>query len=103
MPLSTALKATNSECVRRAISRASVVLPQPGGPQRIIEPRSSRSMATRSGLPGPEQRLLADELLERARAHALGERGRAGGRFGLEFGEKAHAGFARWNEVLPIT
>ena len=53
MPLSTALKETNSECVRRAIRRASVVLPQPGGPHRIIEPRSSLSMATRNGLPGP--------------------------------------------------
>ena len=37
MPASTALKATNSERVRRAIMRASVVLPQPGGPHRSIE------------------------------------------------------------------
>jgi hypothetical protein len=74
MPLSTALKATNSECVRRAISRASVVLPQPGGPHRIIEPRSSRSMATRSGLPGPSDLLLSGEFFQRARAHALRQR-----------------------------
>ncbi len=32
---------------------ASVVLPTPGGPQKINEPVSSRSIWTRSGLPGP--------------------------------------------------
>jgi hypothetical protein len=53
MPESTALKAMNSERVSRAINRASVVLPQPGGPHRIIEPISSRAICVRSGLPGP--------------------------------------------------
>ncbi len=53
MPLSTALKGTKSALVRRAIRRASVVLPTPGGPQRMMEPISSRSICARSGLPGP--------------------------------------------------
>ena len=54
--------------------RASVVLPVPGGPQRMIDCSRSRSIASRSGLPGREQLLLADELVERARPHPLGER-----------------------------
>ncbi len=37
----------------RAMILASVVLPTPGGPQKISEPVSSRSICTRSGLPGP--------------------------------------------------
>src|SRR5258706_8644077 len=53
MPARTALKETNSELVRRAMSRASVVFPQPGGPQKSMEPRLSFSICTRSDLPGP--------------------------------------------------
>ena len=53
IPVSTALNAINSDCVIRAISRASVVLPHPGGPHKIIEPISSRSICVRSGFPGP--------------------------------------------------
>src|SRR6266852_2081701 len=53
MPVRTALKETNSELVRRAIRRASVVFPQPGGPQKSMEPRLSFSICTRSDLPGP--------------------------------------------------
>ncbi len=34
------------------MTRASVVLPVPGGPQRMIDWSRSRSMASRSGLPG---------------------------------------------------
>ena len=37
MPASTALKRAKSLWVLRAIMVASVVLPEPGGPQRIIE------------------------------------------------------------------
>ena len=37
MPDVTALKGTNSACVACAITDAKVVLPTPGGPQRIIE------------------------------------------------------------------
>src|SRR5216684_3014524 len=53
MPARTALKETNSELVRRAIRRARVVFPQPGGPQKSMEPRLSFSICTRSDLPGP--------------------------------------------------
>src|SRR5262249_48224672 len=52
MPARTALKGTNSDLVRRAIRRASVVLPQPGGPQKSMEPRLSDSICRRGGLPG---------------------------------------------------
>src|SRR2546422_7594121 len=38
-----------------AISEASVVLPEPGGPQRIIECSSPRSSAARSTRPGPSR------------------------------------------------
>ena len=38
-----------------AIRRASVVLPTPGGPHRIIECSRPDSKATRSGLPGPSR------------------------------------------------
>src|SRR5712664_3126622 len=53
MPARTALKETNSELVRRAMRRARVVFPQPGGPQKSMEPRLSFSICTRSDLPGP--------------------------------------------------
>src|SRR6266851_215511 len=53
MPARTALKETNSELVRRAMRRARVVLPHPGGPQKSMEPRLSFSICTRRDLPGP--------------------------------------------------
>src|SRR5713226_2903564 len=53
MPARTALKETNSELVKRAIRRARVVFPQPGGPQKSMEPRLSLSICTRRDLPGP--------------------------------------------------
>src|SRR6266700_2078499 len=53
MPARTALKETNSELVRRAMRRARVVFPQPGGPQKSMEPRLSFSICTRRDLPGP--------------------------------------------------
>ena len=37
MPLVTAEKSMNAALVLWAITRASVVLPTPGGPQKIIE------------------------------------------------------------------
>ena len=48
--------------------RASVVLPLPGGPCRIIEWRRPSSIARRSAEPGASSRCLPDELLERVRA-----------------------------------
>ena len=43
----------NSALVMLAMIFASVVLPVPGGPQKMSEPVSSRSICVRSGLPGP--------------------------------------------------
>ena len=53
MPLVTAENSMKLALVVSAMILASVVLPTPGGPQKIIELASSRSICTRSGLPGP--------------------------------------------------
>ena len=57
--------------------RASVVLPVPGGPKRIIEPTRSSAIALPQRRVGPEHLLLAHELLQRARAQPVGERRQA--------------------------
>ena len=54
-PEKTADSAMNSALNASAISRAIVVLPEPGGPQRIIECGLPDSKASRSGLPGPRR------------------------------------------------
>ena len=54
-PPSTAEMAMNCASNASAIRRASVVLPVPGGPHRIIECSRPDSKATRSGLPGPSR------------------------------------------------
>ena len=76
MPDSTALNEMKWARVTFAIRRASVVLPVPGGPQRMIDCRRSCSIARRSGRPGADERLLADELVQGPRPHPLRERGR---------------------------
>src|ERR1700689_3871355 len=53
IPASTAENSMNSALVRCAMIFASVVLPVPGGPQKMSEPVSSRSTWVRSGLPEP--------------------------------------------------
>ncbi len=63
MPLITAENSIKVAWVASAMILARVVLPTPGGPQRIMEPvfaepelaesAASRSIWTRSGLPGP--------------------------------------------------
>ena len=53
MPLSTAESATSSALVARAITRASVVFPDPGGPQRMIDGTWSVSIASRKSVLGP--------------------------------------------------
>ena len=50
--LKTALNGTNTLPLVPAMRCASVVLPLPGGPQRMMEPGVARSIASRSGLPG---------------------------------------------------
>src|SRR5262245_61820197 len=54
-PDSTADSTMNCASTMLATSRASVVLPTPGGPHRIIECRRPDSNATRNGRPGPSR------------------------------------------------
>ena len=65
---STADSAMNSASKASAISRASVVLPTPGGPHRIIECGFARFEGEPQRLAGAEQMLLADHVIERLRA-----------------------------------
>ena len=51
-PSDTALNGTKALDVVVATSRASVVLPVPGGPQKIMDPGTPRSIASRNGRPG---------------------------------------------------
>ena len=51
-----------------------MVLPVPGGPYSSIEDTPPPSTSRRSGVPWPEQGVLADDLVEGARAHPDGER-----------------------------
>ena len=55
MPERTAENSMKVAWVRRAMILARVVLPTPGGPQKIMEAGSSFSMARRRGLPGPRR------------------------------------------------
>ena len=54
-PENTADKAMNSQAKAWAVSRASVVLPTPGGPQKIMECGLPDSKASRKGLPAPKR------------------------------------------------
>ena len=53
IPATTAEKGTNCARVVAAISRASVVLPEPGGPQKISDGTRSESIARRRNPPSP--------------------------------------------------
>ena len=55
MPLVTALKLMKFAFVRAAMICASVVLPTPGGPQKIMEDTRSSSISCRSTLPLPSK------------------------------------------------
>ena len=102
MPLSTALNGMNSQLVTRAIELASVVLPTPGGPQRMIEVSSSRSIWRRSGLPGPEDVLLPDvvfQALAGACARPADACRVAGCGFGRRGVEQAHARSVLWRRA----
>src|SRR3989304_2515167 len=55
MPAVTAEKGTNAARMRSAIRYASVVLPDPGGPQSIIDGTSPRSSARARTLPSPNR------------------------------------------------
>ena len=54
-PAVTADSGSNAFSVAPATRRAIVVLPVPGGPQRITDDSRSASMSTRSGLPDPRR------------------------------------------------
>ena len=56
------------------MSRASVVLPVPGGPQRITDESRSASISDAQRPARAEQLLLADDLVERARPQPGRER-----------------------------
>ena len=55
-PAETADRPTKDRFVAPAISLAIVVLPVPGGPQRIAELNRSASISARRGRPGPSRR-----------------------------------------------
>ena len=67
-PAVTAESSTNSRSAAVATRWARVVLPVPGGPQRIAEIGPAApplpSISRRSGLPGPQHVALAAHLLE---------------------------------------
>ncbi len=70
----TADSGTNALVVASAISRANVVFPVPGGPQKMTDDSRSASISRRSGPPFGEQVLLTDHLVEPRRAQARRER-----------------------------
>ena len=74
MPASTADSAMNSALAPFATRRASVVLPVPGGPHRIIECGRPDSSARRSGAPGAQQMRLTHVLIERLRSQPVSQR-----------------------------
>ena len=74
MPLVTAEKSMNSACVRWAMMRASVVLPTPGGPQKIMEETWSLSIRRRRTLPGPS-RCFCPTYSSRVRGRSRAARG----------------------------
>ncbi len=74
MPLITAENSMKLALVVSAMILASVVLPTPGGPQKIMEPEIVALDLHAQRLAGADQVLLAAQLLQGARAHALGQR-----------------------------
>ncbi len=73
-PENTAEIATNRSPTASASSRAIVVLPVPGGPHRIIDESLPAATMRPIAPSGPGQMFLADDLVEPARAQAIGER-----------------------------
>ena len=80
-----------------ASSRASVVLPQPGGPHRISEASRPALQHPRQRRLGPQELLLAHQLRQRLRPQPVGERPvglgarRRRGRLGLDAGRTGRA------------
>jgi len=80
MPVSTAENSINSAFVMWARIWARVVLPVPGGPQKIREPVSSAQSGC-AALARRDEMFLPYEFVERAWTHAVGERTGTVGRF----------------------
>ena len=74
MPASTADSAMNSAFAPFATKRASVVLPVPGGPHRIIECGRPASSARRNGAPGPSRCDWPTYSSSIARSQPVGQR-----------------------------
>ena len=77
MPDSTALNGTKCASVNSAMIRASVVLPVPGRPPEDERLQQIAFDGLAKRLAGGEDLVLTDDLIERSRPYALGER-RAG-------------------------
>ena len=65
---------SKASSVSPASSRATVVLPVPGGPQKIIEPSEPARIIRVSAPSGAGQMLLADHLGQRRRPQPVGQR-----------------------------
>ena len=76
MPASTAENSMKSAWVMRAMILASVVLPTPGGPQKMQRAGVVALDLHAQRLARPQDVLLPDKLVERARTHAIGQRTR---------------------------
>ena len=73
-PAMTAETATKRACASAASRRASVVLPVPGGPHRMMRRQVPRIQGPPQQLARAQQVRLPDHLGQRARAHPLGQR-----------------------------
>jgi len=70
---STPLIRMNLACVISAMTRASVVFPLPGGPEKITTANDGFNGAAQK-FAGAKDVFLADKFLQRARSHPCGER-----------------------------
>ena len=75
-PEKTAEICSKWRSVSRASRRATVVLPVPGGPQKMSDPSDAGIEHARDHAVGAEQVILADDLGKRLRTQAVGERPR---------------------------
>src|SRR5688500_12188524 len=97
-PEKTAESAMNSASNASAISRASVVLPTPGGPHRIIEWGLRASNASRSGLPAPS-RWLWPTTSSSVRGRRRSASGAAGSRLRKRSSFTDNVGAFGWAEL----
>ena len=72
-PASTALRVTKRLAVVLAMTRARVVLPVPGGPERMYRGELVLLDRPPEKAAGPDDVLLAGELVEAPRPHPRGE------------------------------